>query len=127
MGIISNNNRQLKLYYNSETSLGKQTKAYINISKKKTLTFDISKTKVSGTQWLEIVEKLNIHISKLVNQKHPDFVKIYGNKEVNLTDEDWLNLIEKQPIIVTYPIIISGMHIFQIKTPSDFMKYLGKE
>jgi arsenate reductase-like glutaredoxin family protein len=127
MGVISTNNRQIKLYYNSETSLGKQTIAYVNASGKKILTIDISKTKVTGTQWLEIINKLNIHISELVNQKHPDFVKIYGDKEVNLTENDWLKLIEKQPIVVTYPIVINGKQFLQIKTPSDFTKYLDQE
>ena len=127
MGVISKNNRQIKLYYNSETSLGKQTIAYLNASEKKILTIDISKTKVTGTQWLEIVDKLNLHISELVNQKHPDFVKIYGNKEVNLTEDDWLKLIDKNPLVVTYPIVINGTQFLQIKTPSDFSKYLDQE
>ncbi len=127
MGVISKNNRQIKLYYNSKTSLGKQTIAYINASEKKILTIDISKTKVTGTQWLEIVNKLNIDISELVNQNHPDFVKIYGDKEVNLSEDDWLKLIEKKPIVVTYPIVINGKQFLQIKTPSDFAKYLDQE
>ena len=127
MGVISKDNRQIKLYYNSETTLGKQTIAYINASKKKILTIDISKTKITGSQWLEIVEKLNMHISELVNQKHPNFVKIYGDKEVSLTEEDWLKLIEKYPIVVAYPIVLNGKHFLQIKTPSDFAKYLDLE
>lgn len=127
MGVISKNNRQIKLYYNSKTALGKQTIAYVNASEKKILTIDISKTKVTGTQWLEIVNKLNIDISELVNQNHPDFVKIYGDKEVDLSEDDWLKLIEKKPIVVTYPIVINGKQFLQIKTPSDFAKYLDQE
>ena len=127
MGVISKNNRQLKLYFNSETTLGKQSVAYVIASRKKLLAIDIAKTKVSGTQWLEIAEKLNIHISKLVNQNHPDFVHVYGTNEVKLTDEDWLKLISKYPIIVRYPIVINGNQVLQIKTPSDFVKYLDEE
>ncbi len=54
---------------------------------------------ITNTQWLEIIDKLNIHISELINQKHPDFVKIYGDKEINLEQDDWLKLMEKHPII----------------------------
>lgn len=127
MGIISKDNRQIKLYYNSETSLGKQTRAYIEASEKKILTIDISKTNLTGTQWIEIADNLNIHISELINQKHPDFIKIYGDKIINLEQHDWLKLIEKHPIVINYPIVIYGKEFVQIKTPSEFTKYLDYE
>ncbi len=125
MGIISKDNRQIKLYYNSETSLGKQVRAYIEASEKKIQTIDISKTKLTGLQWLEIADMLNIHIAELINQKHPDFIQIYGDKKINLEQEDWLKLIEKHPIIISYPIIINGKEFIQIKSPSEFAKYLS--
>ncbi|MDY7394969.1 hypothetical protein UMM65_06930 [Aureibaculum sp. 2210JD6-5] len=127
MGVISTDNRQIKLYYNSETSLGKQTLPYIEASEKQILAVDISKTNVTGTQWAEIADKLNLHISELVNQEHPDFVKIYGDKDVDLDENDWLKVIEKHPIVVNKPIVIYGNRFMQIKTPSDFAKYLDLE
>jgi arsenate reductase-like glutaredoxin family protein len=127
MGVISKDSRQIKLYYNSETSLGKQTLAYVEASDKKILTIDISKTKVTGTQWLEIADKLNVPISALVNQEHPDFVQNYGDKQVNLEQNDWLKLLEKHPIIIKCPIVINGNQFLQIKNPSDFAKYLDQE
>lgn len=69
MGVIAKNDRELKLYYNSETSIGKQTLPYVEASEKEIVTIDISKTKVTGTQWVEIAGNLNLHISQLVNQK----------------------------------------------------------
>ncbi len=63
---------------------------------------DISKTKLTGTQWVEIADKLNIKINELVNQKHPDFVKIYGEQEVDLTQDHWLKVIEKHPKVIKY-------------------------
>lgn len=127
MGVISKDSRQIKLYYNSETSLGKQTMAYVKASNKKILAIDISKTKVTGTQWLEIAEHLNIPISALVNQEHPDFVQNYGAKQISLKQNDWLKLIEKHPIIINYPIVIYGNKFLRIKNPSDFAIYLDQE
>ncbi|QCX39106.1 hypothetical protein FF125_11905 [Aureibaculum algae] len=127
MGVISKDNRQIKLYYNSETSIGKQTLPFVEVSEKKVLPIDISTTKVTGTQWLEIADHLKMSISELVNVNHPDFVKIYGNKVMNLKEHYWLKLIETHPIIITYPIVIHGHKVIQIKTPSDFAKYLNKE
>ncbi len=127
MGVISKDDRQIKLYYNSDSSLGKQTLAYIEGSEKKVLAIDISKTNPTSTQWAEIADNLNIRISELVNQEHPDFVKIYGDKKVNLEQHDWLKIIEKNPIVVTRPIIIYENKFIQIKSPSDSAKYLDQK
>ncbi|WP_233098738.1 arsenate reductase family protein [Aureibaculum flavum] len=125
--MISKDNRQIKLYYNSETSIGRQILPFVEASEKKVLTIDISTTKVTGTQWLEIADHLKMSISELVNVNHPDFVKNYGNKAMNLNEHDWLKLIETHPIIINYPIVIHGNNFMQIKSPSDLAKYLDKE
>ncbi len=127
MGVISKDNRQIKLYYNSEASLGKQTLSYIKASEKKVLAIDISKTNVTGTQWVEIVDNLNIPISELVNQEHPDFVKVYGDKKVDLNENDWLKIVEKHPTVISNPIVIYGNKFIKIETPSDFTKCLDQE
>ena len=52
MGTIATDNREINLYYNAETNKGMQTLAYLESSEKKVLAIDLSKTKVTGTQWL---------------------------------------------------------------------------
>ncbi|WP_147677838.1 arsenate reductase family protein [Algibacter pacificus] len=127
MGVISKNDHQIKLYYNSETSTGKQSKAYVETSDKKIITINISKTKLTGTQWTEIASTLNLHISELVNQQHPDFIKKYGNEKVNLEHRDWLKLIENHPAVIKAPILINGKDFIVVKTPSEIAKYLENE
>lgn len=127
MGVIAKDDRKITLYYNSESLLGKQTLAYVQASKKKLLPIDISKTKVTGTQWAEIAENLEIKISDLINVEHPDFVKNYGQQTLDMAQHDWLKLLDQTPEVLTYPIVILGNRFLQIKNPSDFVKFLNPD
>lgn len=123
MGVISTDKNEIKLFFHSENSIGKQIQAYVLASEKKILTIDISKTKVTGTQWVELAKGLGVSISDLINQEHPDFIKNYGDHP-NLEQDDWLKILDKQPEVLTTPIAIIGEHFVQLNSPSDFVKYI---
>ncbi|MEO6348119.1 MAG: hypothetical protein ABIO60_09455 [Aquaticitalea sp.] len=123
MGVISTDNNEIKLYYHSDNSLGKQTFGYVQSSNRKILAIDISQTKVTGTQWVELAKNLGIRIDQLINKEHPDFSQHY-DEHTNLEDEDWLKILDKMPIVLTYPIAIIGKKYVQLKGPGDFVKYI---
>lgn len=123
MGVISTDNDEIKLYYHSGNSLGKQTYAYVQSTDRKVLGIDISKTKVTGTQWVELAKNLGIRIDELIDKEHPDFSQHY-NEDADLEDEDWLKILDKMPIVLTYPIAIIGQKYVQLKGPADFVKYI---
>tara|TARA_R110002020_G_scaffold21009_1_gene71047 strand:+ start:10606 stop:11055 length:450 start_codon:yes stop_codon:yes gene_type:complete len=127
MGVINKNQRQLTLYYSSETSVGKQTYGYVSASEKQVLAIDISKTKVTGTQWADLAENLGIGISDLINKKHPDFTKTYGTEDVDMDDHDWLKVLQQHPEVLKFPIAINGEEYRMLKDPSDFMHVIGTE
>ncbi|MEO8774389.1 MAG: hypothetical protein ABI371_08710 [Gelidibacter sp.] len=123
MGVISTDNNEIKLYFHSGSSIGQQIQAYVLTSERKILTIDISKTKVTGTQWTELAKGLNLPISGLINKEHPDFTNHY-DKNIDLEEEDWLKVIEKHPEVITTPIAIIGKRFVQLRSPSDFIKYI---
>ena len=124
MGVIAKDDNQIRLYYNSETSLGKQTFAYVESSEKEILGIDISSTNVTGTQWAELADNLNVPVSELVDQDHPDFVQAYGEEKVKLDENDWFNVLEKTPSVLSCAIAVKGNKTVPIKSPSDFVKYI---
>ena len=124
MGVIATNTNKNTFYYNSNSNVDKQTLAYIQDSVKKTLTLDISKTKVSDTQWIEIAAKLNIAVAELINKEHPDFTKNYDNKAV-LTDEDWIKVIQNNPEVLANSILVIEDKFYKIETPSQVRQLLG--
>lgn len=123
MGVISTDKNEIKLYFNSENSIGKQIEAYVMASERKLLAIDVSKTKVTGTQWTELAKGLGIPIASLINQEHADFIKNYGDHP-DLDDDGWLKILDKKPIVLTTPIAIIGEHFVQLHSPSDFIKYI---
>lgn len=124
MGVLSKHHRQMKLYYHSETKIGRKTYAYAESSKKKLLGIDIAKTNVTGTQWAELAEGLGMPISELVNQDLPRFRESYGSNTTNLDDTDWLKILDKEPILLRYPILVDGDSVKMIKSGAAFKKYM---
>ena len=127
MGVIATNNRELNLYYNANNSIGMQTLAFVQASKKKVLAVDLSKTKVTGTQWAELADLLGIPIKDLINTEHPDFIKLYGKDNDLEGDDDWIKVLQKNPSVVTQPILVNGNKAMQVNTPSDVMVFLDAE
>lgn len=125
--MITRNNNEIRIYFSSETSIGKQAYAYVNASEKKVLGVDVSKTKVPGSHWAEIADGLNIKIRELVNTKHPDFIKEYGDKKIDLDQHDWLRILEKHPETLAFPVVIMENKTMAIHTPSDFVKYMDPD
>lgn len=127
MGTIATDNGKVILYYNSADSLGKQAYAYVNSTNRGILAIDISKTKVTGTQWAEIATKLQTTISGLVNQEHPDFKNTYKTENASLSEDDWIKVLQNHPSSLRCPILVDGKNFHFIETPSEISKYFDKE
>lgn len=124
MGVIAKDDNQITLFYNSQTTIGKQTLGYVESSEREVRTVDISKDKVTGTQWTELAAGVDRPISELVDQDHPDFKKAYGSEKVDLDEHDWLRVLEKSPSVLAYPLVIQGKRFLAIENPSDFAKFI---
>jgi len=124
MGIISKDTRKITLFYHSGTALGKQTYAYVTTAKMRVLAIDIAKTKVTGTQWIEIADGLGIGVADLVHVKHPDFIKEYGSPSVDLNTDDWLNILRNKPHLLICPIVVIGNIFFKVNSPSHFVQLM---
>ena len=124
MGVIAMDKKQITLYYSSKNSLGKQLNAYVESSAKKHLTIDISKTNVTGTQWVELADGLGKNISDLVNIEHPDFKTAYGEEDINLDDNGWLKVLDNNPSLLNNAVIIIGKEFIELKSASDFKQYM---
>ena len=113
----------VKIYYSSESKVGKQSLAYLQASNKDLLDIDITKTKVTGTQWKEIAENLGINISDLIDKKEFVFTA-YNENNVELSETDWIKVLNNNPEVLTYPIVILGSNYYQIHNPSEIEKLL---
>jgi len=120
MGEIATSNRQITLYFNSDSSRAKQTLALAKAEGYPVLEIDLLKTNLTGTQILELARKLQIEVKDLVNQNHPSYAENYQYH--NFSEEDWIKMIKKNPKILKQPIAIRGEITILVETPTDIIK-----
>jgi arsenate reductase-like glutaredoxin family protein len=123
MGIMAKHDNMNKIYYSSKSSIGKKTLAYLKASYKDLLDIDINKTKVTGTQWKELAENLDIKISDFVD-KNPFNFTAYKDADADLSETDWIKVLNNNPEVLTHPIVILGKDFYQIHNPSEIEKLL---
>jgi arsenate reductase len=81
---------------------------------------DILKTKLTGTQLVELAGKLNMMIADLVNLAHPTYSS-YCEPQ-NFSTDDWIKLIQHNPEIMKQPIALKGTKTILVETPTDVIK-----
>src|SRR5690625_3059462 len=97
MKSISKDKRQITLYYDSKSELGRKTYAAAQATNADLFTVNIAETKVSGTEWAKLAKALNKQVPDLIDQDHNVFKTIYGNEKVELFVDDAIKIIEKHP------------------------------
>ena len=114
MGQIATSERQITLYYSSDSKRAKQTIAYANAEGIALQAID------TGTQIVEIAERLEMPIESLVNQQHPSYTSKFEPQE--FSDHDWIKVIRNHPSILKQPIAIRGDVTILVETPTDIIK-----
>ena len=120
MGEIATSNRQITLFYNSKSEIGKQTLAYAKSERLKLEDIDILTTKLTGTQIVELAEKLHIQVADLINQESPAYTSHFDQH--NLSTDDWIKMIQHNPEIMKQPIALHGDKTILVQTPTDIIK-----
>ncbi|TYB79510.1 arsenate reductase family protein [Bizionia myxarmorum] len=120
MGEIATSNRQITLFYSSKSVRAKQTLAYAKAEGLKIEEIDILKTKLTGTQLVELAEKLHIEVADLVNQNHPAYTSNFEHH--NFSTDDWIKMIQHNPEIMKQPIALRGDVTILVETPTDIIK-----
>lgn len=120
MGNIATSERQLTVFYASESTRVKQTLAYAKAEGFSVLEIDISKTPITGTQILELAGKLGVPVKELINQEHKAYTEKFDAAE--LSSNDWIKMIQHNPEILRQPIVLWGDKTRLIETPSDVLK-----
>ncbi|TXD50127.1 arsenate reductase family protein [Polaribacter sp. IC073] len=120
MGEIATSERQITLFYNSSSVRAKQTLAYAKAEGLAILEIDLLKTKITGTQIVELADRLKIKVEDLVNQEHPSYTSILEHH--NLSTNDWIKMIQHHPEIMKQPIALHGDITILVETPTDIIK-----
>lgn len=120
MGEIATSERQITLFYNSNSTRAKQTLAYAKAEGLRLLEIDILKTPLTGTQIAELADRLEIKIKDLVNQEHPTYKSKFEHHD--FSERDWIKMIQHNPEIMKQPIALRGKTTILVETPTDIIK-----
>jgi arsenate reductase-like glutaredoxin family protein len=119
--MISKDTKQINIYYHPEHTLAKKCVAIAHANKAKVLAIDISKTKVSQTDWSEMARLLNTSVVELVNLNHDHIVSKFG-KTPDVDEFSALKLIQNNPEVIKSPIAIRGEKIVIATQARDVLK-----
>ncbi|MCR9181585.1 MAG: hypothetical protein NXH73_01550 [Flavobacteriaceae bacterium] len=121
MGVLSENERQLNFYYYPEHKISKEALAYAESSDAKLNAINIKKTKVTGTQWVELAEMLEVKVTDFLEKDHPDFKKKF-DKNAELGTEDAVKILQNHPELLVFPIATRGKKAVYVKMMTDVLK-----
>lgn len=119
--MISKSSRQVNLYYHPDYELSKKCLAIAQANEAIIFPIDISKTKVSQTDWSEMARKLNLSVVDLIDLKHDYIISKFG-KQPDIDEFDALKIIENHPEVVDKPIAIRGDKIIRATHANDLME-----
>ncbi len=121
MGVLSENERQLNLYYYPGHKLSKEALAYAESSDAKLNAVNIEKTKITGTQWVELAEMLGVKVTDFLEKDHPAFKEKF-DKETEVGTEDAVKILQNNPELLVYPIATRGKKAIYVKMMTDILK-----
>jgi len=125
MSALEHSNRQIILYYDSTSFIGKETLAYAKSFGFPVWEIDIRKAHFTGTQILEIANDLHMEVKDLVNKQKMEIKFHYEKGKFN--KEDWLKILLANPELLQQPIARKGNHTVLVHTPSDVFKLEQEE
>lgn len=124
MAQIETNNRQITLYCIESNNRAKQTLIYAKAKGIDLLVIDILKTPITGSQLIEIAGRLGLEIKDMINRDNDllnDDKELLHMESVNLSTDDWIKMIHKNPEILKQPIAIRGDKTILVITPTDIL------
>lgn len=127
MSAIPENDRQITIYYDSKSSLGRKCYAAAESSGARVKSIDLTTTKVTGTDWVELADMLNVKVLDLIDQGHPIFIDLYGEDKVDLDTNDAIKILEKHPETLVFPIVIRGNRAIQAKNSGELHKLVDPD
>jgi arsenate reductase len=120
MGQIATSKRQITLFYSSKSVKAKQTLAYAKAEGLPIQEIDVLRSKLTGTQIVELANRLHMEVADLVNQEHPSYKSNFEHH--NFSTIDWIKMIRHNPEIMKQPIALRGDTTILVETPTDIIR-----
>jgi len=121
---LATSSRQIVLFYNSKEKRHRECLAYAESAEAEVLPIDISKTRVTGTQWAEVADFMGVKVTELTDTSHPDFTAAYA-EDTEPTADGIIKLLQNNPETLTDPIAVCGKKAIKANTYADILDLHG--
>lgn len=111
---------EIVLYYNPDSSADRKTLAYAKSITPNVRSQAYNSTPATTTMLREIIERLDMHPKQMLNKAHPYYQQNIKGSEFD--DEDWLNVLVRNPQLFRAPIAIKGKRAVFCVSPTDVYK-----
>lgn len=122
---MKTNKREIFLYYDPNTSVGKKALAYAKGMTKHVNNTEYTKVKFTPTTWRDILRRLNMNPKHLLDKSKPYYQQHLRGRD--FTEDDWINVLINNPELIRAPIAISGNKAIFADNPSDVLKLFSGE
>ena len=122
---MKTNHREIYLYYDPESELGKKTKAVALSMTPHVNDQNYHKIKLSTTLWRDLLNKLELRPKDLMNRSHPYYQEHIRGRDFDM--DGWLNILIRSPEIIKAPIAMRGDRAILVHTPTDLLKLIDPQ
>lgn len=94
------------IYYNPECSKCKEARALLEGAQCQLEIRNYLEVPPNRSEILELIQRLGCSAEDLVRKAEPIFVERFSGK--NYSEEEWIDLLTKNPVLLQRPIVIDG-------------------
>ena len=111
------NKREILIFYNHGSSSDRKTVAYAQSVLPHIKTYTFHHNPSTTTRWCRILKALDLHPKELMNKAHPYYQANIKGREFE--DEDWYNVLSRNPDLIKAPIAVRGNKAILCLNPKD--------
>ncbi|MCG3166068.1 MAG: putative protein YfgD [Bacteroidia bacterium] len=94
------------IYHNPRCTKSRETLALLEKKKVKPEVVEYLKTPPSATELKALLKKLGLSVQEIIRKKEPLFIEKFKDKK--LSDEKWITVLVKNPVLIERPIVVKG-------------------
>ncbi len=113
---------KLVIYHNPRCTKSRETLALLEKKKVKPEIIEYLKTTPSSAELKSILKKLGLNVQDIIRKKEPLFIEKFQNKK--LSDEKWLEVLVKNPVLIERPIVVKGNKAVIGRPPENVLALL---
>lgn len=112
----------LIIYHNPRCTKSRETLALMEKKKAKPEVVEYLKTPPTATELKSLLKKLGLPVQDIIRKKEPLFIEKFKDKK--LSDEKWIAVLTKNPILIERPIVVKGNKAVIGRPPEKVLELL---